>query len=93
MADRHELARKIARRVSERVRRVAPPGIGRWDPAWEIVAAPSDHFMDALTAWEREATAETEERVRRTADELVEAWREAGRRFEATQTRGPEVPA
>jgi hypothetical protein len=43
---------RVARWVTDRVREVAPPGLGRWPRAWELVEAPSAEFLDALAAWE-----------------------------------------
>lgn len=94
MADRRELGREMCRRVADKVREVAPEGIGKWEPAWDYVAAPSDAFIDAVDAWVDEATPDTENLVRTTARQLVAAWREAGERFEEeTRSTGREVPA
>lgn len=87
MTDRRELGKEMRRRVSGKVREVAPDGVGSWDPAIEIVRDPTDQFIDAVDAWVEEATPTTEEQVRRTATELVRAWKEAGRRFRASTER------
>lgn len=83
MSDRRDLAREICRRVAARVWRATPAGCGHWRPAWTLVEEPSDRFLDALAAWVEEATDETEANVRRTADELVQAWRHVGWLYEA----------
>lgn len=73
----------VARRVTERIGELAPKGLGRWDGAWELVADPSDEFMDALAIWRTGDTEENRERVQRTADALVQAWAEAAAEWEA----------
>lgn len=44
MLTAREKARIVAGRVAARIREVAPEGLGRWDLAWELVAAPSDDY-------------------------------------------------
>lgn len=78
-----EAVRTVARRVSDRVSEITPKGLGRWDGAWELVADPSDEFMDALAIWRTGDTEENRERVQRTADALVQAWTEAAAEWEA----------
>jgi hypothetical protein len=87
--DRAETAVVVARRVARRVKAVAPAGLGTWGPAWEIVEDPSTEFLDALHRWETAVdpseTAEEalKDAVRSAGDKVVEAWREAARRWEA----------
>jgi hypothetical protein len=89
MTDRSEGARVIARRVAERVGAVAPVGLGRWGPAWNIVEDPSRAFLDALNRWEAAAdpspTAEEvlRDAVREAAEAVVRAWTVAAARWEA----------
>ncbi|HKK08770.1 MAG TPA: hypothetical protein VKA44_07795 [Gemmatimonadota bacterium] len=91
---RRERERLICQRVTRRIGEVAPEGIGRWDPAWEIVAPPSDAFLDVLDAWLNDDSPDTRAALQAAADDLVRAWREAGRRYqEARQGQGREVPA
>jgi hypothetical protein len=78
---RAERTRLIARRVSDRIADVAPPGLGHWPDAWELVAAPSRAFLDALECWERTGTKAAEVEVTRLARQVVEAWSEAAREW------------
>jgi hypothetical protein len=86
---RADAAWTIARRVADRVGMVAPPGLGRWEPAWSIVEFPSLAFLDALHQWEvasdpspvEEKTLRSE--VRRAATDLVAAWADAAVAWEA----------
>lgn len=80
--DRHKKARVIAERVAARVREVAPPGLGRWDLTWNLVAAPSDVFMDALAVWQEADTPATRSELATASTALVTAWSEASRHWE-----------
>jgi len=75
--------RAAARWVAERVGQIAPPGLGHWPPAWELVEAPSEAFLDALAAWERTGTDDAREAARQAGGAVVAAWREAARQWEA----------
>lgn len=81
--DSQERGRRVAERVAHRIREVAPKGLGRWGPAWEHVAAPSDAFLDRLRAWERHDAPETREALQDAADDLVRAWRRADDAWDA----------
>ena len=81
--DRHEKARVVSGRVADRIRKVAPPGLGRWDLAWELVAAPSDVFLDALSAWEAADTPGIRSELATASTLLVKAWASAARQWEA----------
>jgi hypothetical protein len=85
---------RVARWVTERVAEIAPAGLGRWAPAWELVEGPSLDFLDALGTWEETGAPEDMEEARRTAAGVVAAWREAARRWEEagrpTTTTRPE---
>jgi len=83
----------VARWLAERVREVAPPGLGRWGPAWELVEEPSTRFLDALSAWEASGAEADKERVRLAAGGVVAAWREAARQYEAERARDASRPA
>lgn len=87
---REERCRVLCRRVAERVREVTPSGLGRWDPALELVREPSDGFLDALDAWLDRDDPDTRARLRVATGDLVRAWREAGRRWEAEGRPGAE---
>lgn len=90
---RGERERLICRRVAERVRKVAPEGIGHWDPAWDYVAAPSDRFLDALDVWLGDDNEETRSHLQAAADDLIQAWMKAGHEYESMKQPRDEVPA
>lgn len=84
----------VCRAVAERVRAVTPPGLGHWDPAWDIVRGPTDRFLDALDAWLEEDTRGTRDTLQMAVDSLVGAWRNAAGHWKAEgrpETRGHEV--
>ena len=78
-----EKARIVAGRVAARIREVAPPGLGRWGPTWRLVDVPSDIFMDALKDWDTEDSPTTRSKLEAASAELIEAWAEATRTWEA----------
>lgn len=70
--------------VTSRIAEIVPKGLGRWDRAWELAAAPSDAFFDAVLAWEKgEDTPERRQPVTKAADEMVRAWRRAAEEWKA----------
>jgi len=79
---REERTRHVCRRLTECIGEVTPAGLGKWDPAWELVAAPSTVFLDTLAAWERKDTPETRAHLQAAADAVVRAWRAARREWE-----------
>ncbi len=84
---REEMARLVARRLARRVARVAPPGLGRWQRAWELVGPPSERFVDLLVEWEHADPADGQDEVRKqmiraAADDVVQAWAAAARLWE-----------
>ena len=86
---RPDTARRIARKVSERVRDVAPAGLGHWGPAWDRVEYPSRALLDALHRWEMavDPSPDAEQALRgavnEAASELVAAWADAAAAWEA----------
>jgi hypothetical protein len=77
-----EVARRICDNITRHVQQMAPPGIGRWEPAWEIVADADAEFMIALFAWEDSPGEEREAQVRYWGDEVMARWHEAIKKFE-----------
>jgi hypothetical protein len=75
--------RAAARWVAERVGQIAPPGLGHWPGAWELVEGPANEFLDALARWEDSGTDEDMEAARRAGGGVVAAWRAAAGRWEA----------
>lgn len=78
-----ERGRLICQRVTRRIAEVAPPGLGLWAPAWEIVATPSDYFLDRLKEWESRDAAQTRTALEGAVNELVRAWRTAAEAWDA----------
>ena len=80
-----EQARQIPWSVAERIRQVSTEGLGRWDATWELVAEPSDVFMDALYQWEQSGMPDDLDAVHRTAEALLDAWRGADTAFQVSR--------
>ena len=80
---RREKARIVAERVAERIREVAPSGLGRWGPVLSLVVTPSDVYMDALAEWEAEDSAITRVALEMASTALIDAWAEAARQWTA----------
>lgn len=78
---REAAARKLCRRLTDDVARIAPPGLGTEPWAWRLVTSASDRFLDLLHEWERTGDRGTlldELRVAYYA--VVDAWRTAAAR-------------
>jgi hypothetical protein len=82
-ADRTAAARRIARWLAEQVRQVAPPGLGYWPDAWQLVDAPSGAFLDALADWQASGSAADQQRAQTTAAAVLAAWRAAAEQWAA----------
>lgn len=76
-------SRTLCRRLNDRIREVAPEGLGRWPAAWELVEDPSDVFLDRLREWKRSDTPATRARLNEAATALVDAWKRAAQKWEA----------
>lgn len=61
-----------------------PKGIGRFDPAWEHVDAPTQHLMSAVDRCKQLDTNETRDAVRDAGREWRKAWTEAIAMFHAS---------
>ena len=90
MRSRREQARRIAWIVSEDVRQVTNPGVGKWAPSFVMVAEESDEFIDTLYEWEKSGLPEDLEVVKQAAVDLVAAWKEADRLYRDSLTEVPE---
>ena len=77
-----EAARQVCENMAREVHQIAPSGLGRWKPAWEIVADADAEFMIALFAWEDSPSEELEAQVRYWGDEVMARWHEAVKKFE-----------
>lgn len=93
---RQEAARMMAGRFAGRVRDIAPAGLGRWLPAWELVAGPTDDVLDAIHAWEAAGDdplneAELRQAVSDAVAVALDAWREAAEAWQIVAGR-PGTP-
>ena len=77
-----EAARRVRESIAHDIHRMAPSGIGGWEPAWEIVASASAEFRGALCAWEQSPSEEHRAQVRYWSDEVMARWCEAIEKFE-----------
>jgi len=77
-----EVGRQVCENMAREVQQIAPSGLGRWEPAWEIVASASAEFVLALFAWEDSPSEELESQVRYWGDEVMARWHEAVQKFE-----------
>ena len=77
-----EATRQVCENIARDIHQMAPSGIGRWEPAWEIVASASAEFMIALCAWEQSPSEELLTQVRYWGDEVMARWHEAIKKFE-----------
>ena len=95
VSKRRERSRKLCRLLSERIGEVTPPGLGRWDPAWERVRGPSTRFLDALGRWEASGQEDDMDRAKALALDVLEAWKQAERKYrDLDRPHTPEeVPA
>ena len=78
---RRDKARIVAERVAARIREVTPVGLGHWEPVWELVAEPSDRFMDALAEWQTGDSPSTRSKLEAASADLIETWAEAARQW------------
>jgi hypothetical protein len=88
---RRERAAEICRRVSDAVARVAPPDLGYWDPAWALVEAPSQAFLDALATWVETGAVEDQRAVQEAGNDVVRAWKEAAQQWEIAGRPAPHT--
>ena len=88
MNSRSEQARKVAVEVAEQIAKAVTSRIGRWIPAWTIVAEASDAFTDSLFAWERTGSPNDLDVVRQKVEALVDAWRRADVRLQIARLDG-----
>ena len=84
-ADRTDRTRTVCRILSKHVRRETTRTLGQWDPAWEIVRAPSERFLAAVQAFERTGRESDMDRAKELALRVRDAWREAGRLYQGSQ--------
>jgi hypothetical protein len=79
--ERRERAFRLCRELSRQVSYVAPPGLGHWEPAWEIVEEPSCRFLEVLDNWVQTGDDETKHGAKINAGKVLDAWREASQRY------------
>ena len=88
--NRREKARIVAERVATRICEVSPVGLGHWEPVWELVANPSDVFMDTLAEWETEDSPSTRSKLEAASTDLIETWADAARQWNEAGRPGLE---
>ncbi len=77
--ERQERGKALCVTLVKDIGKVATPGLGLWQEAWELVAEPSADFMGELLRWEQTGDEVLVDGVRRAYDALVSAWAEAAR--------------
>lgn len=78
-------AERIAGRLCAAIARETPAGLGAWEPAWEIVEAPSAAFLEELALVE--AGAGDRDRLVERGVEVLEAWKRAAAEWRAEPER------
>lgn len=78
-----DAARAVCENLTRDVARIAPPGIGSWPPAWEMVAEADASFIAALVAWEAQPSDVAQAGVRARYNAVLAAWRDAIAAFES----------
>jgi len=89
--ERREWSDSLCRRLCRAVARETPTGLGYWDGAWRLVEVPSNKLLDTLNEWEGRGTPASREDAIKRAAEVLEAWRDAARRWE--EAGRPDLPA
>ena len=82
ITERRERGTELCRRLSSAVAAIAPPGIGRWEKAWQIVGPADSAFMAALTGWEADPTDTAMARVEFAYKAVLHAWAGAASEYE-----------
>ena len=80
-------ARRLCERLAADVEALAPGGIGRWGPTWDIVADADVTFVVALTGWEAAGEEEDRAQVRAAYYAVLDAWQEAVRQFQGRRAQ------
>lgn len=81
-AERREWTDALCRRLSDAVARETPTRLGRWEPAWQRVEAPSNTLLDALAEFEATGRDEDKQAAVRLAGDVLQAWRSAATEWE-----------
>jgi len=74
-----ERRRDACKWLAGRVSRLAAPGLGLWDRAWEYVEYSTLEFLQALDGWDGGRKGGL--LVKKTGDALIAAWREVNEEF------------
>ena len=72
--ERRERGTRLCRHLNHDVDEMAPAGIGRWTPGWEIVDPAGARFMRTLSHWEGSGAEVDRLAVRDAYDEVLRAW-------------------
>ena len=77
----------LCRRLSEGVAAQSPPGLGRWEPAWEMVEAPSERLLSMLADWEQSGSVADQRAAIIAAEDVAFAWERAATAWAAPKQR------
>jgi hypothetical protein len=80
--ERRDRGTELCRRLAQDVSEIAPPLIGHWDKAWDLVGDADAHFMATLSGWESDPSPEALATVSAAYDAVLAAWRDAVSQFE-----------
>ena len=77
----------LCRRLSEGIAHQSLPGMGWWEPAWEIVEAPSERLLSVLADWEQSGDVADQRAAIIAAEDVAFAWERAATAWTATKQR------
>jgi hypothetical protein len=79
---RREWAGELCRRLSTHVAQETPRGLRHWEPAWELVEAPSRELLEALSIYEQTGSEAAKRRCIELTGAVLAAWRQAAAEWE-----------
>ena len=80
--ERRAWADDLCRRLHRGVAYQSPAGLGRWAPAWRMVAAPSERLLDLLAEYERTGNVADKLAAEHAAGDVAFAWERAAKAWE-----------
>lgn len=86
---RREQVKRLFAVLSAEVSRNAPPHIGHWGPAWEVVEGPSSRLLDATEEYITERIGKDD--LLLVAREVRHSWWEAAALYKQAQREAPEM--
>jgi hypothetical protein len=79
--ERRERGRLLCGHLAADVVKLAPEGVGRWERAWEIVAAADADFILALAHWEATGLDADKPALRAAYFAVLDAWKRAATEY------------